>query len=201
MGACGGVYAWNHLLEVEVKREYTRAARDNLIRFQEHFVMSVRSLEPGRYYTLVTSAFMHHGAWHLGVNMLCLWPLGRGILMLSGTRSFLVLYFGSAIAGGVAQVYYWKANRSPHASDHGVGASGAISGLFAAITLVSPMSPSFILPIPVPIPMVVAALLGVVISVGGIQGRWLPGLGHADHLGGMAFGVLWYLVAFRRGRL
>ncbi|KAG4428587.1 hypothetical protein IFR05_015929 [Cadophora sp. M221] len=197
VGACVGVFLWNSKLQVEARQKVTREAQQKVIDFYEHFVMTSRSLEPGRYYTLITSAFMHRDIIHLGLCMLGLFTIGRSIVASSGVPSFIVLYFGSAVAGGVAQVRFWETNSSPYMPNRGVGSSGAISGLFAAMACSMPLSKIYVFFIPMP--MVAAAVLEVGVSVGGMQGRWLQNWGHADHLGGMAFGVLWWLLAMRRG--
>ncbi|KAH7321733.1 hypothetical protein BKA65DRAFT_87767 [Rhexocercosporidium sp. MPI-PUGE-AT-0058] len=196
VGACVGIFFWNGHLQSEARQKATREARKKASDFYENFVMTVRSLEPGRYYTLISSAFMHRDVMHLGLCMLGLFTIGRTVVAGSGVPSFLVLYFGSAVAGGVAQVKFWEASSSPYTVNYGMGSSGAISGLFAALACSMPTSRILLLFIPMP--MFVAAALNVGISVGGMQGRWLQNWGHADHLGGMAFGALWWALAMRR---
>ncbi|KAK0099899.1 hypothetical protein ONS96_007849 [Cadophora gregata f. sp. sojae] len=197
VGACVGIFLWNGQLQLEAGKKATREARQKANDFLKHFVMSARSLEPGRYYTLITSAFMHRDVMHLALCMLGLYSFGRTTIMMTGIPSFMVLYFGAAIAGGVAQVKFWERTRPPYETNYGMGSSGAISGLFTAMACASPMSTMLLFF--VPMPMVVGAVAGVVISIGGMQGRWLQGWGHADHLGGMAFGAVWWLLAMRRG--
>ena len=197
IGACVGIFYWNGHLQLEATKKATREARQKANDFLQHFMMSARSLEPGRYYTLITSAFMHRDFVHLALCMLGLYSFGRTMVMMNGIPSFLVLYLGSAIAGGVAQVKFWERNRSPYTTNYGMGSSGAISGMFAAMTCAAPRSK--ILLFFIPMPMVAGAVLEIIISVGGMQGRWLQGWGHADHLGGMAFGAIWWLLAMRRG--
>ena len=46
----------------------------------------------------------------------------------------------------------------------------------------------------VPMPFGASIILAAVGSVAAIQYGWQPGIGHADHLGGMAFGVLFFLL-------
>ncbi|PVH68915.1 rhomboid-domain-containing protein [Cadophora sp. DSE1049] len=197
VGACVGLFYWNGHLQLEASKKATREAGQKANDFLQHFVMSARSLEPGQYYTLISSAFMHRDVVHLALCMLGLYSFGRTTVMMTGIPSFLVLYFGSAVAGGVAQVKFWERTQSPYTTNYGMGSSGAISGLFAATACAAPWSR--ILLFFIPMPMVAGAVLEVVISVGGMQGRWLQGWGHADHLGGMAFGAIWWLLAMRRG--
>lgn len=199
VGSCVAVFLRERLLVIEYKKNPTLEARDKLARFYEHFTMSAQSLEPGRYYTIITSAFAHSGVLHLAFNMMALASFGSFAIRLMGVPSFLALYFGSIAAGGVAQIKFWEMNRRPHVAERGMGASGGIMGIFGAVACIMPMSQmSFLI---VPMPMYVGALLNVAVSTGGMQGSWLPAVGHADHLGGMAFGMLFWLVAIRRGNL
>lgn len=77
--------------------------------------------------TLVSSLFIHGGWAHLGFNMVFLFWIGRFTEALLGRWRFLLLYFVSGIAGGIVQVVSDPASSVPV-----VGASGAISGIFAA---------------------------------------------------------------------
>lgn len=52
----------------------------------------------------------------------------------------------------------------------------------------------------VPMTMLQSMLITVGVSVACIRNDWLPFIGHVGHLGGLAFGGFWYLVALRRGR-
>jgi membrane associated rhomboid family serine protease len=162
----------------------------------DHFVHSLKNMKDGRYYTLVTSAFMHQSIMHLAMNMIGLWGFGRLIVSGFGAPSFLVLYFGSVIAGGLTQNYVWEKRGQWNAG--GLGASGGVLGVFAATACIVPRGQMGFLFIPMP--MWLGAALMVGLSVGGLQDRWLPTFGHADHLGGMAFGALLWLMALRRGR-
>ncbi|WP_051581148.1 rhomboid family intramembrane serine protease [Pseudonocardia acaciae] len=84
----------------------------------------------GQYYRLVTSAFLHEPLphlTHLMFNMLALWRFGRQVERVLGRGRYLVVYALSA-AGGSAVSYAFL---PPQAN--GIGASGAIFGLFGAL--------------------------------------------------------------------
>ncbi|KAL2068159.1 hypothetical protein VTL71DRAFT_16257 [Oculimacula yallundae] len=195
--ACAGIFVWCGYLKHEFKEKRTAEARDRLSKFYTNFTMTAQSLKPGHYYTLITSTFMHADIIHLGLCMMGLYSFGRAFTAFYGVRSFLAVYFGSGVAGGIAQGKYWESNPKQNTTYNGVGSSGAISGLFAAIACAMPRAPMTMLFIP--LPMAAAAIINVVVSIGGMQGRWLKHWGHADHLGGMAFGVVWWVLAMRRG--
>ena len=89
-------------------------------------------VDDGAYWQLVTSAFTHVELWHFGFNMLALWVLGPQLEAAIGRTRFLVLYFGSALAGS-AMVYWF----SP-VGGYTLGASGAIFGLMSGACSWSP---------------------------------------------------------------
>lgn len=78
--------------------------------------------------TLLTYQFLHGGLEHLGMNVLALLAFGVGLERWIGPRRFLALYLLSGIAGGLAQTAMYPDGLGPL-----IGASGAISGCFAAI--------------------------------------------------------------------
>lgn len=82
--------------------------------------------EPWR---LITVLFVHGGIWHVALNMLALWMLGRSLEPLLGRGRFLTLYLLSGLGGSVAVVFLGF-------STSVVGASGAIYGLFGALLVI-----------------------------------------------------------------
>jgi membrane associated rhomboid family serine protease len=82
--------------------------------------------EPWR---ILSMTLVHASFWHLALNMLALWMLGRILEPLIGHTRFVVLYVISAIGGSVAMALL-----APGTS--AVGASGAIFGLFGALVII-----------------------------------------------------------------
>lgn len=78
---------------------------------------------------VLTVALVHSGFWHVGLNMLALWFIGRSLEPLLGAGRFLLLYLLSAAGGSVA-----VALLAPNVGV--VGASGAIFGLFGALLVI-----------------------------------------------------------------
>ena len=70
--------------------------------------------------------FLHGGMTHLLMNMVSLYLVGRGAEMYFDTKSYLSIYFFSGIIGGLVSLYM-------HPASVGVGASGAIFGVFGAL--------------------------------------------------------------------
>jgi membrane associated rhomboid family serine protease len=80
--------------------------------------------------TLFTYIFLHAGILHLAMNMVFLAWVGRHVEWLLGPWHMLFLFLLSGIAGGVLQVASDPASLIPV-----VGASGAVSGVFATYAL------------------------------------------------------------------
>jgi membrane associated rhomboid family serine protease len=76
----------------------------------------------GQWWRMLTSTFLHAGTGHLLGNMWWLWVVGKMTEQIFSTRTFLVLYFLTGLAGDVASL-------SMHPEIHSVGASGAIFGI------------------------------------------------------------------------
>lgn len=91
---------------------------------------SAAVLQDGQWWRIFTSAFLHNGLIHIGVNMISLWSLGRFIEYIAGPAKMLLIYFVSLVASGLGVVFL----TSPAFANVGtVGASGAIFGLFGAL--------------------------------------------------------------------
>ena len=91
----------------------------------EHGVLFGPSVASGDYWRLLTSAFMHYGPVHLGMNMLILWFVGVPLEERMGRGRFLLLYLTAGLAGAAGAILV-----SPCVLT--AGASGAIFGLFGA---------------------------------------------------------------------
>ncbi len=80
----------------------------------------------GEWWRLFTAMFLHAGMTHLLMNMFSLYLIGRGAEMYFDTKSYLSIYFFSGLLGGIASLYI-------HPVSVGIGASGAIFGVFGAL--------------------------------------------------------------------
>ncbi len=84
----------------------------------------------GEHYRLLTAAFLHGGVLHILLNMLALAQLGPVLEAALGRLRFVVLYGVSALGGSVLSYLLSDPLQL------GVGASGAIFGLFGAYYVV-----------------------------------------------------------------
>jgi membrane associated rhomboid family serine protease len=76
----------------------------------------------GDWWRLVTSAFLHYGPLHLGMNMLVLWFIGPALEEYLGHARFALLYVVSGLAGAAGALILNPLSFT-------VGASGAIWGI------------------------------------------------------------------------
>ena len=86
-----------------------------------------------KYWTVLTSMFMHGGWFHLIGNMLFLWVFGNNIEDAMGHGKFVIFYLLCGTAAAATQTFL-----SPHSIVPMVGASGAISGVLGAYLLLYP---------------------------------------------------------------
>jgi len=80
----------------------------------------------GEWWRLITAMFLHGGMTHLLMNMFSLYIVGRPMELYFRPRSYLSIYFLSGIIGGLASLIV-------HPNSVGIGASGAIFGVFGAL--------------------------------------------------------------------
>ncbi len=150
----------------------------------------------GRWYQLITSGFLHADIGHLFMNMFTLYFFGPFMERVLGGPGFLVLYFGSMLAGGLLTL----ALRYREPSYRAIGASGAISGVVFGYCLLRPLQPIYIFLIPIGIPAFLFGIGYVAVSAFGMRSRW-GRIGHEAHLGGalggLALTVMLYPSAIR----
>ena len=161
--------------------------------------LSLAGLAEGRWWQFLTHAFLHGGTpslalnvFHLAVNMAGLWFVGRVVERVMGTGRFVALYLVSAMAGGLAQVVL-TGGAVPL-----IGASGAVCGVLLAFTTMFPEARRvallfFVIPIPLRTKYLGWAVTGS--SLFFLLTGWLPGVGHAAHLGGCVAGYLFARLA------
>lgn len=84
------------------------------------------TVQQGEWWRLFTAMFLHGGMTHILMNMFSLYIVGRGAEMYFDIKSYLSIYLFSGLIGGLASL-------SIHPESVGVGASGAIFGVFGAL--------------------------------------------------------------------
>ena len=80
----------------------------------------------GQYWRLFTAGFLHADIVHIGLNMWCLWSIGRLAERLFGKWQTFAIYMVTGVGGALLSI----ANRPEHGE---LGASGAIFGIVGAV--------------------------------------------------------------------
>jgi len=132
----------------------------------------------GQWWRLLTSMFVHFGIVHIGLNMWCLWNLGRAAEQLMGRASYLLAYFVSGIFSSIASVYW-------HPMGASAGASGAIFGMAGVLVSYVYLKKT---PSHLTINKKMLGSLGTFIAYNLAFGA-LPGISNAAHIGGLVMGL------------
>jgi membrane associated rhomboid family serine protease len=136
------------------------------------FVMWTRAVAVGdQWWRMVTSGFLHYGPFHLALNMIALYVLGRLLEPQFGKLRFAAIYLVSLLGGSVAVYLFGEVDSFP------AGASGAVYGLMGAL-LVAVLKFKL---------NATSAL--VVIGLNLVLSVTLPGISLLAHLGGLVIGA------------
>lgn len=163
-------------------------AFNNQVIFEKYKFNVAEIISRKEYFRLLSAGFLHADMMHLLFNMMTLYFFGPVILEGFGAVGFIIIYIGSILLGNIFSLFIYQ--KQPWYS--AIGASGGVSGvLFAAIAMAPKMS-LFLFFIPIPIPGFVFGLLYFGYSVYMMLNpkQW-DNLGHAAHLGGAFFGLVY----------
>ncbi|MDX1948432.1 MAG: rhomboid family intramembrane serine protease [Pirellulaceae bacterium] len=162
---------------------------------QEWLQLDTRLVLRGQIWRLVTYAFCHDrfGLWHILLNMLFLFWFGVSMESMYGQREFLLFYLVAAAVSGLANVglNVWTGSLVPT-----VGASGAVMAVLMLYAIHYPRNTIrvfWFFPIEarwVVLFYVLWDLHPVLLSLAG--DRQFTGVAHAAHLGGLAFGFVYW---------
>jgi membrane associated rhomboid family serine protease len=151
-------------------------------------------VEHGQVWRLLTHAFCHDrlSIWHILLNMLFLYWFGCTLESMYGTREFVLFYLSAAVVAGIA---YVGVDLAMGSNAPAIGASGAVMAVTMLYALHFPYETIYVmwfLPLPMWLLMVFYVIWDVhplLLQLGGEQ--FSTGIGHAAHLGGLAFGFLY----------
>ena len=173
-----GIFLWELLTALSENND-----PDRLSRIQEAMVVSRQFIDDGEWYRIVTAGFVHFGIFHVTMNMILLYQLGRLLEPSLGTLRFGLLYFASLLAGSAGTLLL-----SPNIPAG--GASGAVFGLMAAGVVglrqrgVNPLRTG----------------LGLVFVINLLITITIPGISVGGHFGGAIAGALCGAVMIGRSR-
>ncbi len=131
------------------------------------------SVAAGQDYRLLSSAFIHFGIIHIGLNMYVLYLLGGAFERYAGHLRFALVYFTAALCGSFGALLL-----SPHAATG--GASGAIFGVMGALFVLERQRGVALLQSPIGF----FILINLAFTFG------IPGISIGGHIGGLIGGAL-----------
>ena len=157
----------------------------------ERYKFNVGAIQRGDYIRLLSAGFLHADLMHLLFNMLTLYFFGPIVIEAFGEIGFLTIYLGSILLGNLFSLFIYQKQGWYSA----IGASGGVSGILFAAIAVYPQIGIYFFFIPIPIPGYIFGLLYFGYSVYMmLNPRQHDNIGHAAHLGGAFFGLV-YAVA------
>ena len=160
--------------------------------FLERYKFQIGPIFKGEQIRMLSSGFLHVDQTHLIFNMFALYIFADPVIDNVGIIKFVLIYFGSLIAGNTLSLSFHK--KEPYYS--AVGASGAVMGIvYAAIMLNPEMRLSFILFPIVSFPGYVFGVGYFLYSVYGMK-KQLGNIGHSAHLGGAIGGFVLTLALY-----
>ncbi|CAM1352923.1 rhomboid family intramembrane serine protease [Tenacibaculum insulae] len=157
--------------------------------FFDTYKFQVQKILGGEKLRMLTSGFLHVDWMHLGFNMYALYLFGKVVVGNFGVTYFLLIYFGSLLAGSMYSLYQHKKEIYYSA----VGASGAVSGVVFSSIMLYPDMELIMLPIPIPLPGYVFGIGYLLYSIYGMKNQ-VGNIGHSAHLGGAIGGYILTLI-------
>lgn len=148
----------------------------------------------GEVWRLITYAFLHSSSiWHILFNMLFLWWFGHEIEEMYGPWEFLAIYLTAAVLGGLAYVtcdlvLYWDTLAQLPGC---IGASGAVMAVMVLYACHFPNRRILVFWL-LPMPVWLFVLIAVAVDGFGLLSGQTGGVAVGAHLGGAAFGFLYY---------
>lgn len=153
----------------------------------EKYKFNVADIQQRKEYIRFLSAgFLHADMMHLFFNMLTLFFFAPVVISYFDVVGFLIIYLGSILLGNIFSLYIYRKQGWYSA----IGASGGVSGiLFAAVSLD---------PVNISVNFIPGFLFGALYFGYSVYSMLNPRqhdmVGHAAHLGGAFFGLVYSVV-------
>jgi membrane associated rhomboid family serine protease len=162
------------------------------------FILDTDKVLQGQVWRLLTATFLHSQGWqHIVINMLILWWAGSEVEGIYGPREFLAFYLVAAVVSSAAFVGWDVAAHAAGAHGRALGASGAVTAVLVLFALHYPNRTIYLFMI-IPVPALVLVIIYVALDVIGALGhRSGEHIAFAAHLGGAAFGFLYFKYQWR----
>lgn len=159
--------------------------------------------EPWKFYQLITYGFLHDpgesGVWHIIFNMLGLYFFGRDTEAVYGRNEFLKIYLSLIFMSGLV----WLVSHAILGDQPArlIGASGGVMGVMIIFVMHFPRRMFYFWGV-VPVQAWLLATIFIVVDLFGMTNDGSgSNVAHAAHLGGAAFGYLYYQTHWCVGNL
>ena len=156
---------------------------------------------------LITYQFFHGSVFHILVNALGLFFIGRALEPIIGRREIIGLYLVSGVMGAFFQLAFAMILPA-HFAGPMVGASGAVFGFLGVLSRLFPQREMFlllffVLPVRLKLSWIfwgsfAIAIISIVIE---IRSEVSDRTAHGAHLGGLLFGAFYVAALVRNGGL
>ncbi|MDA8871151.1 rhomboid family intramembrane serine protease [Flavobacteriaceae bacterium] len=153
--------------------------------FFDKYRFQIGKIKSGEYYRLLSSGFLHVNLTHLLFNMFTFYFFVNIVVGILGSLSFLLLFFGSLLAGNFF-AYYFHFKDSYYSA---VGASGAVTGVLFSALLLYPEIELMLFLIPIPIPGYLFGIGYLLYTLYGMKAQ-NDTIGHTAHFGGAIGGIV-----------
>jgi membrane associated rhomboid family serine protease len=166
--------------------------------FTNLFILDSNAVLHGQVWRLITCAFLHStdGWQHIVFNMLVLWWAGSEVESIYGAREFTAIYLTAAVASSAVYVAAQCLTLPPEFRVPALGASGAIMAIFTIYALHYPTRTIYFFGI-IPMPMMLLLILYIANDAFGFFGGSREPVAFAAHLGGAAFGFIYFRAQWR----
>ena len=175
---------------------FTRQGPMDVGWFTDTFKMHGDLLQrPWQFYQLLTYGFLHapFDLWHILMNMLGLWFLGREVESLYGRREFIWLYLSAIIFSGLIWVAAENVAGQASPLQGMLGASGGVFAVVMLFILNFPRRTLMLFPLPIPIPAWVVGVGYLAINVfGAAGGAGDSNVAFTAHLGGALYAFIFF---------
>ena len=176
-------------LNIPVPKEVDTTAIGDLL--SKYFLLHSDEVSPS--FSWLGSAFSHGKAVHMGVNLI-VWSNFAPLLFLIPRIHYATIIFGSALASSGAWIYETQRKTGMGAA---LGSSGIVSGVLVTATMFFPTIPAHLFGV-LSMPLWVMTGSFLALDYYMMESEALSRVGHSAHLGGAAFGFLYYTVFLRK---
>lgn len=152
---------------------------------ERNLVFSLKNMQEGRVWTLVTAIFVHASLIHLLGNMIFLYVFGNTLESVTNSKKMLIVFFVGGLLSFPLSLPFFPSNSTF------VGASAAIFTLAAVVMLLKPLRFSWLLLMPVGMVAIVYFLYNALAVYFNLQSN----VAYVSHVIGFSlgipFGVAW----------